>query len=193
VVEPPLDGDRDALYMAAPRAAGQGLGRLIPPGPVLECCCGVGGLTRGLAEGHAVTAVDRRLDRLRELGKNLRALGLAELVQAVCCDLSRPGLRKPPTPIFAACVLDPDWSPPGQPPRSWAKTLEEMQPPALSLARWALGFSARLALRLPPASAPGPLARLGPCRALPVLKGGRESFRFLLVGPWPAAPAALAA
>jgi hypothetical protein len=88
-------------------------------------------------------------------------------------------------------VLDPDWSPPGSPPAAWTPDLQSMQPPAASLARWAWGFSARLALRLPPGREPGALTELGAWRVLPVRKLGRESFRFLLLGPWPERPAAL--
>jgi hypothetical protein len=177
--------------MTAPASAGRALAGLIPPGPVLELCCGVGGLTMGLAQAHAVTAVDRHPGRLGALKDNLRALGLAQQVSPVCCDLTRPSLLAPPRPIFAACVLDPDWSPPGRPPEQWARTLMEMEPPAPALALWALGFSPRLALRLPPGTAPGPLAQLGPCRSLAARKAGQESFRFMLVGPWPAGPAEL--
>lgn len=169
--------------MATPRGAALALSALIPPGPVLELCCGVGGLTRGLAARHEVLAVDRDRTRQAQARNNLRAAGLGAQLAMVCCDLARPALR--PGKGWAACVLDPDWSPPGRPPWQWASRLEDMQPPALALVRWARGLSPRLALRLPPSMGLEPLAELGPLRPWPVRKQGRVSFCFVLVGDWP--------
>ncbi len=169
--------------MAAPFKAALALSRLIPRGRVLELCCGVGGLTRGLAAGHPVLAVDRDPSRLVQTAANLGGAGIEARVDLICCDLTRPSLR--PGGAWAACVLDPDWSPPGQPPRAWASSLEKMRPPAGTLARWARGFSPRLALRLPPETDLAPLAGLGPVQAWPMLKHGREAFCFALVGDWP--------
>jgi predicted RNA methylase len=118
VPEPPLLGDPDALYMACPQEAAAELATWLSPGPVLELCCGVGGLTRELARaGHRVLAVDVDPVRLKTNQANLAALGLESRASYLCCDLRRPALR-PPTgsPFFAATVLDPDWSSPGAPP-----------------------------------------------------------------------------
>ena len=41
-----LAGDPRALYMACPPEAAGELARRLPPGLILELCCGVGGLTR---------------------------------------------------------------------------------------------------------------------------------------------------
>lgn len=177
------------MCMAAPLKAALALSALIPPGPVLELCCGVGGLTRGLAAGHPVLAVDRSPSRLAQARANLRDAGRGTGVELVCCDLEFPALV--PSGYWAACVLDPDWSPDGRPPNEWASGLDQMRPPALALARWAASFCPRLVLRLPPDVALDPLTALGPSRVWPVRKRGRVSFRFVLVGGWPAGGEAL--
>lgn len=174
--------------MATPLGAALALARLIPPGPVLELCCGLGGLTRGLAQQHRVLAADRSLARLAQARANLAAWGLAGRVAWLCCDLTRPVLIRPASQPWAACVLDPDWSPPGRPPRQWTERLDDMEPPALELAAWALGLSPRLALRLPPAASPKALAELGPCRLVPVRGQEGIRFKFALVGAWQDAP-----
>ena len=53
--------------------------------------------------------------------------------------------------LFAAAILDPDWSPPGRPPRQWASSLADMQPPAHLLALFALSLTSLVIMRLPPA------------------------------------------
>lgn len=184
-----LAGDPDGCRMAAPRTAGLALGRLIPAGPVLELCCGLGGLTRGLAQGHPVLALDRSPARLVWARANLAVSAPAHPVRFLACDLTRPALRPPIAPGFSAVVMDPDWSPAGAPTRQWAMRLDQMRPPADALIAWASAFSPRLALRLPrdlpwqewPASAP--------TRRLPVIIDQVVDFIFLFLGDWSGLPA----
>ncbi len=164
--EPGLAGDERGLAMATPLAAARVLAGLLPPGPVLELCCGLGGATRALASQGRVLAVDRDPVRLKAARTNLRRLGLAEEVTWLACDLTRPA-------------------------REWASHLEEMTPPAASLARWALDFSPRLALRLPPGLARGELEGLGPWRPLRPPRGDRLGFFYALLGDWPLGPEGL--
>ncbi len=122
----------------------------LPPGPVLELCCGVGGITRALAGEHQVVAVDKSPSRLAACRKNLAALGLDQGVKFICTDLARPGLRPPPgPPRFAACVLDPDWSQAGAPQDEWTGDLSRMRPPVVDLLRLAFEFSPHAVIRLP--------------------------------------------
>lgn len=155
----PLAGDAEALYMACPsgpaaQLAAQ-LSGMSPPGPVLELCCGVGGLTRELARelarvGQKVLAVDQSLDRLQANRTNLAALGLEHRVSFLCCDLRYPALRAPAGPLsFSASILDPDWSPPGERPDQWATSLARMEPPAGELVRLGLTLSPLVVIRLP--------------------------------------------
>jgi SAM-dependent methyltransferase len=147
----PLAGDADGLYMACPAGPAAELAELLPPGPVLELCCGVGGLTKELAKaGRKVLAVDISLERLRANRANLAAMGLQDQVSHLCCDLSRPALRAlQGAPRFAASVLDPDWSPPGENPGQWTHSLADMEPPADGLIRLGLGMSPLVVIRLP--------------------------------------------
>jgi len=151
VPEPSLLGDSDALNMACPQEAAAGLAAELPPGPVLELCCGVGGLTRELARaGRRVLAVDKDCSRLKANRANLAALGLEGQVSHLCCDLRRPALRTPASAApFAACLLDPDWSPPGKPPDQWVSRLKDMSPPADDLIGLAFAFSPLVLIRLP--------------------------------------------
>lgn len=155
----PLAGDAEALYMACPsgpaaQLAAQ-LSAMSPPGPLLELCCGVGGLTRELARelaraGREVVAVDQSLERLQANRANLAALGLERRVSYLCCDLRRPALRAPEgPPSFAASLLDPDWSPPEQTPDQWTGKLANMDPPADELIRLGLELSSLVVIRLP--------------------------------------------
>ncbi len=146
--------------MAAPLEAADAMCALLPPGPVLELCCGVGGITRALADGRQVLAVDASPARLAACRQNLTRLGLNQKVELVCNDLHHPGLGPPPgLPRFAACVLDPDWSPAGQPAEQWSDDLNAMQPPVEALLRLAFEFSPLTVLRLPPAFVGHVLAR----------------------------------
>lgn len=149
--DPLLSGDSDALYMACPAGPAAELASLLPAGPVLELCCGIGGLTRELARaGRRVLAVDKDLARLKANRTNLAALGLEDRGSYLCCDLRRPALGAPQdNATFAAAVLDPDWSPPGAPPDAWATNLADMDPPADELIDVALRFSPLVAMRLP--------------------------------------------
>jgi SAM-dependent methyltransferase len=136
--------------MATPLAAARDMCARLPPGPVLELGCGVGGITRALAPEHQVVAVDRVPGRLAACKENLSALGLALRVELICSDLARPGLRPPGgPPRFAACVLDPDWSPAGAPIGQWTDDLSLMQPPASDLLKLAFEFSPHAVIRLP--------------------------------------------
>ena len=149
--DPPLAGDHDALYMACPAGPAAEMASLLPAGPVLELCCGAGGITRELAKtGRRVLAVDKSLARLKSNQANLSALGLASRVSYLCCDLRRPALGAPRSEApFAAALLDPDWSPPGAPPGNWASGLSDMQPPADDLIKLALSLSPLVVIRLP--------------------------------------------
>ncbi len=171
--------------MAAPQAAGQALGRLLPPGPVLELCCGLGGLTRGLAETRSVLAVDVSPERLLKARANLETLGLGERGSFLCCDLTRPALAAPPQAGFVACVADPDWSAEGSLPQHWAGSLEDMRPPVRELMVWCRDFSPRLALRLPAAWDCAALAGGGQCQRVEVRQAEHRAFAFLLLGLWP--------
>jgi len=55
--EKQLSGDPAAVYMACPEEAAREMVKNLPAGPVLELCCGAGGITRALAASHAVLAV----------------------------------------------------------------------------------------------------------------------------------------
>ncbi len=183
-----LAGDPDGRRMAAPLAAGLALGRLIPPGPVLELCCGLGGLTRGLARGHPVLALDRSPARLARARANLAAASPCHPVRFLACDLSHPALRPPAAPGFSAVVMDPDWSPAGASPRQWAARLGDMRPPADALLAWARAFSPRLVLRLPRDLPPPDWPPPAPARAVPVLINDALDFIFVFLGPWPGLP-----
>lgn len=137
--------------MACPAGPAAELATLLPPGPVLELCCGVGGLTRELARaGRQVLAVDQNLERLLSNRANLAALGLERRVAYLCCDLRRPALREPANALpFEASVLDPDWSPPGAPPEKWTSHLSQMDPPADDLIKLALSLCPLVVIRLP--------------------------------------------
>lgn len=137
--------------MACPAGPAAELATLLPPGPMLELCCGVGGLTRELARaGRQVLAVDHSLERLKANRTNLAALGLERRVSYLCCDLQQAALRAPARrPPLAAAVLDPDWSPPGAPPEEWAPNVHDMDPPADDLVRLALSLSPLVVIRLP--------------------------------------------
>jgi len=174
-----LHGDPDALSMACPRSAAEELAARLPPGPVVELCCGVGGITRALARRGPVVAVDRDLRRLAANRRNLARYGLADRVQLLCCDLRRPALRARKGYAFAACVLDPDWAPAGRPPRVWTRRLEEMQPPVPALVALGLELAPRVVVRLPREADPVPLASLGRVQALPARRARR--FHFLLL------------
>lgn len=147
----PLAGDADGLFMACPSQPAAELVGLLPPGPVLELCCGVGGLTLELARaGRRVLAVDKSLERLQANRANLTALGLESRVSYLCCDLNHPALRaKAGAPRFAACTLDPDWSPPGKEPQEWAPNLTDMEPTADELIRLGLSICPLAVIRLP--------------------------------------------
>ena len=127
------------------------LSAMSPPGPLLELCCGLGGITRELAKaGRRVLAVDKDLARLRANQANLAALGLEDRVSYLCCDLRRPALGAPQGQArFAAAILDPDWSPPGAPPDAWATNPAHMDPPADQLIDLALSLSPLVVVRLP--------------------------------------------
>lgn len=174
-----LYGDPDALYMACPLPAAEDLAARLPPGPVVELCCGVGGLTRALATRRPVVAVDRDPRRLAANRRNLARHGLADRVCHLCCDLMRPALRAREGYAFVACVLDPDWSPAGRSPQEWTHRLEEMQPPVPGLVALGLGLAPRVALRLPVEADLAPLASLGRLHTLPA-RGARR-FHFVLV------------
>ena len=136
--------------MAAPLAAARDMCARLPPGPVLELCCGVGGITRALAQEHQVVAVDHSPSRLAACRDNLSALGLAGRVELICADLAHPGLWPlPGPPRFAVCVLDPDWSPAGAPANEWTGDISHMQPPADDLLKLAFEFSPHAVMRLP--------------------------------------------
>lgn len=154
-----LTGDSDGLFMACPagpaaQLAAQ-LSAMSPPGPLLELCCGVGGLTRELARelarrGREVVAVDQSLERLQANRTNLAAVELERRIAYLCCDLRRPALRAPEgAPPFAASLLDPDWSPPGEAPDQWTGKLADMDPPADELIRLGLELSSLVVIRLP--------------------------------------------
>lgn len=181
VTDEGLAGDPDGRRMAAPLAAGLALGRLIPPGPVLELCCGLGGLTRGLA-------LDRSPARLAQARANLAAASPCHPVRFLACDLTRPVLQLPAAPDFSAVVMDPDWSPAGASPQQWAARLGQMRPPADALIAWARAFSPRLILRLPrdlpPPDWPPPV----PARTVPILIDDKVAFIFVFLGPWPGLP-----
>ncbi|MEW5914651.1 MAG: class I SAM-dependent methyltransferase [Thermodesulfobacteriota bacterium] len=149
--------------MAAPLAAAQAMAAALPPGPLLELCCGVGGITQALAAAHPVLAVDRDPIRLAHCWANLAAAGLAERVSLLCCDLTRPALCPAAgPPAFVAAVLDPDWSPKGAPSDQWTDRLDQMQPPAQELIHLAFAYAPLVVIRLPRTLASTPeLASLG--------------------------------
>lgn len=191
MIDESLTGDPDGRRMAAPLTAGLALGRLIPPGPVLELCCGLGGLTRGLAQDHPVLALDRSLARLAWARANLAVSAPAHPVRFLACDLTRPALRPPTSPSFSAVVMDPDWSPAGAPVWRWAPRPGQMRPPADALAAWASAFAPRLVLRLPRDFPAHDWPTPGPTRRTPVIIGDAVDFIFLFLGRWSALPAEL--
>lgn len=183
-----LAGDPDGRRMAAPLTAGLALARLIPPGPVLELCCGLGGLTRGLARHHPVLALDRSPARLALARVNLAAAAPTHPVRFLACDLTRPALRPPAAPGFSAVVMDPDWSPAGTPVWRWAARPDQMRPPADALAAWAGAFAPRQVLRLPRGFPDQAWPAPGPARRVPVIIGDQVDFLFLFLGRWSALP-----
>ncbi len=161
--KPVLTGDPDGIHMACPAGAAALLAQRLPAGPVLELCCGLGGLTLALADRGPVVAVDRDHPRLLANRANLAEAGLAGRARHLCCDLSRPALAAPPggSP-FSAVVADPDWSPAGARPEDWSGAPELMRPPVPALLAWAAAWAPLLVLRLP----------AGPARDLRRARGG---------------------
>jgi hypothetical protein len=171
--------------MACPGQAARDLASLLPGGPVLELCCGVGGLTVELARNHRVLAIDRSLARLEACRENLSVQGLEAKAGLMACDLNRPALSPLRTPFrFAVCVLDPDWSPRGRPVQHWTANLGDMSPPVLDAARWALAFSPLLAIRLPKSADCDGLDELGPVSWFQPPSLADSRFGFMLVGNW---------
>ena len=137
----------------------------LPSGPILELCCGVGGLTRVLARNHKVVAVDQNYNRIIQAQANLRHLGLDANVDFICCDLANPAI-KPIPGKFRIVILDPDWSASGDPPNVWTDDLTRMRPDADKIIRWAQGFRCMIIMRMPPDLA---ARRVDPIRLFPPL------------------------
>lgn len=167
--------------MACPAPAAALMAAALPPGPALELCCGAGGITRELARtGRRVLAVDQNQARLRANRENLAAVGLEGRVAQLCCDLRRAALRRRPgAKPFAAAVLDPDWSPPGRPPREWANALSGLEPPLGDLLELALSLAPLAMLRLPRALARQAAEELAPGLTVQELAPGGRRWQWL--------------
>lgn len=150
-----LSGDPDGLAMACPADAAGALAARLPSGPVLELCCGLGGITLALAARGPVLAVDIDHRRLFANRANLTAAGLAGRARHLCCDLTRPALSAPLGGGFAAVVADPDWSPAGARPHQWTDDAGLMRPALPELLERAAAWAPAIALRLPLAAAEG--------------------------------------
>ena len=153
----------------------------LPSGPILELCCGVGGLTRVLARNHKVVAVDQNYDRIIQAQANLRHLGLDANVDFICCDLANPAI-KPIPGKFRIVILDPDWSASGDPPNVWTDDLTRMRPDADKIIRWAQGFRCMIIMRMPPDWRRGELIQYGYFHRYHYKSSRKTKFTWILWG-----------
>lgn len=146
--------------MATPIEAAKRLASRLPPGDILELCCGVGGLTRVLARDRKVVAVDQNIERIEQARANISGLGLSHNVDFLCCDLESPAISPCPG-RFRIVIMDPDWSALGDPSNKWTDDLGQMRPAADRLIRWAQGWRCMVIMRMPPFRRDGELIQYG--------------------------------